>query len=132
MTPKIARPTTAPRFSRNAAQTPASEDGGHVSGVIPPAAATTMADPWIDAAVQQIDAEIDEDHDRGDQHDTALQCRIVAPPNCLDQPLADSRPGEDRFSQYGTGQQRADLQAYDGYHRDHGVAQRVQPDHAEW
>src|SRR5262247_1162418 len=131
MTPKMARPTTAPRFSRNAAQNATSEDGGPVSGVIPAAASTAMADPWIDAAVKQIDAEIDQDHDRGDQHDTALQRRIVAPANCLDQPLADSGPGEDRFSQYGTGQQRADLQAYDGYDRDHGVAQRVQADHAD-
>ena len=65
-----------------------------------------------------------------DQHDAALQGRIVAAADRLDQPLADARPGEDRLGQNGTGEQVADLQADDGDHRDQRIAQRMDADDA--
>ena len=58
--------------------------------------------------------------------DAALQHRIVAPADRLDQPFADARPGEDRLGQDRAGEQHADLQADHGDDRDQRVAQGVQ------
>ena len=75
--------------------------------------------------------EIDEDDDAGDQQDAALESGIVAPADRLDQPFADTRPGEDRLGEDGAGQQRADLQADHGDDGDERVAQRMDADDAE-
>ena len=91
--------------------------------------------PWrirgLIEAVEQVDDEVDDDDDRRDQQDAALQRRIVAPADRLDQPFADAGPGEDRLGEHGARHQRADLQADDRDDGDERVAQRVHADDAE-
>src|ERR1700689_842628 len=86
MIAKTARPNTAPRFSRNAAQNDASGDGcartaaaSSPIGLVSAATSAAMADPGIDDSVDEIDDQIDEDDDSGDQQNTPLQRRIIAP-----------------------------------------------------
>src|ERR1700733_14652714 len=84
--PKTARPKTAPRFSRNAAQNDASGEGwartAAASSPIVAAiavASAAMANPRIDDAVDEVDDQVDADDDGRDQHDAPLQRGIVAP-----------------------------------------------------
>ena len=74
-----------------------------------PASATSagMADPRIDEAVDEVDQQIDEDDDRRDEQHAALQRRIVAAEDRLDEPGADAGPGEDVLRQHGAGHQPA-------------------------
>src|ERR1700679_2700897 len=83
---KTARPNTAPRFSRNAAQNDASDEGcartaaaSSPIGLVSAATSAAMADPGINDSVDEIDDQIDEDDDSGDQQNTPLQRRIIAP-----------------------------------------------------
>ena len=49
-----------------------------------------MPDARVDQAIGEIDHEIDGHHDHSDQQDAALQDRIVAAIDRLDQPFADA------------------------------------------
>ena len=53
---------------------------------------------------------------------------VVAVGDGVDGEAADAGPGEDRFGDDGSGEQRAELQAEDGEDGDHGVAQGVAVD----
>src|SRR5579883_246922 len=133
------RPKTAPRFSRKIDQKAAKSGGwaktrGSGKAVVEARSAPSlpgMADPRIDHAVKNVDRQADEDDDARDQHDPALQRRIVAAENRLDEPFADAGPGEDRLRQHRAGEQRANRQADHGNDGNHRVAQGVQADDAE-
>src|SRR5436305_2047600 len=85
------RPSTAPLFSRKADQRARQALGAAIAGASnwTSAASAAMADPRVDHAVENVDAEVDQDDDGRHQHDTALQGRIVALADRLDQPMAD-------------------------------------------
>ena len=131
-----ASPTTALRFSLKASQARAGDGGMGPTGQAlararPPAGTRlSMTNARVDQPVGQIDHQVDEDHGGRDQHHATLQRRIVTAPDRFDQPLAHTRPREDRFGQHGTRHQRAHLQPDDRDHRDQRIAQRVQADHA--
>src|SRR5271168_691574 len=106
MMAKTARPNTAPRFSRNANQNDARGEGcartaaaSSPIGLVSAATSAAMADPGIDDAIDEIDDQIDEDNDGGDEQNAALQRRVVAPADGIDEPMADPWPGEDRLRQ---------------------------------
>src|ERR1700733_1185911 len=139
ITVKTARPNTAPRFSRNAAQNDARGDGcartaaaSSAIGVASTAMSTAMADPGIDGAVDEIDDQIDQDDDGGDQQNAALQRRIIAPPDRIDEPMANPWPGEDRFRQHCAGHQTRNREADYGHHRQERIAQSVNADDPRW
>ena len=71
--PRRGSPRIAAQKARGAAPVPAR------TGVSAMATSAAMADPRVDRAVDQIDDQVDEDDDARDQHDAALQRRIVAP-----------------------------------------------------
>src|ERR1700722_15594705 len=103
MIAKTARPNTAPRFSRKAAQNDANGEGcartaaaSSPIGVVSAATSVAMANPGIDDSVDEIDDQIDEHDDGGDEQNAALERWIIAPANRIDEPMADSWPGEDR------------------------------------
>src|SRR5882724_5392427 len=130
-----ARPISAPRFSMNASQNARSSRGG--APAVPATAASagscasaTMADARIDDAVKHVDDQVDENDERGDQHHAALQGRIVASRDALDQPFSDAGPGEDGLGEHRARDERAYRKADHGHDRNHRVAQRVQADHA--
>src|SRR6185436_18201792 len=79
-----ARPKTAPRFSRNALQKARQGVSAAFCASAGSRVSTAMANPRIDDAVQDVDAEVHEDDDRRDEHDAALQRRIIAAPDRLD------------------------------------------------
>src|SRR6202044_1023793 len=106
MIAKMAGPMTAPRFSRHAAQNEASGEGcartpaaSSPIGLVSAATSAAMADPGIDDAVDEIYDQIDEDDDGGDEQNAALQRRIIASADGIDEPMADPWPGEDRLRQ---------------------------------
>src|ERR1700722_9950361 len=135
MMAKTASPITAPRFSRNAAQNDARGEGcsrtaaaSSPIGVVIAATSAAMADPWIDDAIDEIDNQIDEDDDGRDEQNAALERWIIAPADRIDQPMADPRPGEDRFRQHGAGHQTGNREANHGHHRQERIAQSVNAD----
>src|SRR5690606_23087990 len=91
-----------------------------------------MTDPWVDDAINDVYHQIDKDDQDGHDQQPILHHRIITPENSVDQPLADTRPGENGFREYGPANQRTDLQANDRYHGNHGVAQRMHKDDAPW
>src|ERR1700689_3064411 len=124
MTPKTARPNTAPLFSRNAAQNDASGEGcartaaaSSPIDLVSAATSAAMAFPGIDDAVDEIYDQIDEDDDRGDEQNAALQRRIIAPADGIDEPMADPWPGEDRLRQHRPCHQTGNREADDRHPR---------------
>ena len=105
--------------------------GCETTGGVRTSRSSGVPDARVDQAVSQIDQQIDRHHDRADQQRAALQHRIIAAVDALDQPFADARPGENRFGQDRAGEQHADLQADHGHHRDQRIAQAMDGDHAE-
>ena len=89
-----------------------------------------MADPGIDDSVDEIDDQVDQDDDSGDQQNAALQRRIVAPTDRIDQPMADTWPGEDRLRQHRARHQTRNRQANHRHHGQKRIAQRVNADDA--
>src|SRR5690349_17244799 len=94
MATTIARPITAPRFSRNDRQNSTSGAGWAWCGVLS-AMSAGMADPRVDDAVEHVDQEVEKDHDAGDQQNAALEGWIIAPADRLDEPAANAGPGKD-------------------------------------
>ena len=79
---KTTRPMTAPRFSRNAAQNDASGEGcARTAAASSPIDLVSAAAsrPWLilgsDDAIDEIDEQIDQHDDGGDQQNAALQRR---------------------------------------------------------
>src|SRR4051812_10554285 len=107
-----ASPSTAPRFSLKDRQNECRDPGGAgATAVGRTIASTAMVDPGIDQAVKKIDDEVHQDDNTRNQHDAALESRIVAPSDRLDEPFADARPREDGLGQNRARKQRADGQA---------------------
>src|SRR5438105_809206 len=116
-----ARPINAPRLCAYDRQNSARRPGG---APVPTAgvASSGMTYPRIDHAVEHVDDEIDADDDRRDQQNAALDNRIIARLDAVDQPIADARPGENRFGEDRARQQQTDLEADDGDDRDQRIA----------
>src|SRR6185312_3197216 len=95
-------------------------DGTASSGSAPvPSLATVasaMADPRIDDAIEEVDDEVDADHQCGDEQDAALHYRVVARLHAVYQPVADARPRENRLGEDRARQQQPDLQPDHGDH----------------
>src|SRR5271155_2405310 len=121
-TPTTVRPNTAPRFSRNVAQNPASGVGwarmrtlssaGRAS-----ATSAAMAYPRVDRAVEQIDDQVHRDDGGRNQQHAALERGIVPPADRLDQPFADARPGKYRLGEHRAGHQSGNGEPDHGHDR---------------
>src|SRR5450755_798059 len=90
-----ARPISAPRLCEYACQNSRHALASRAGGLRSAITASCMPDPGIDDAVEQIDDQIDADHNRGDEQDAALHHRVVARLDTVDQPVADAGPRED-------------------------------------
>ncbi len=127
-------PTTAPRLAQKACQN--SRQGGRAAprrrgrvlrGLVGRCHQRfSVPDARVDDAVGHVDQQVDQHHDGAEQQHAALQHRIVAPADGLDQPFADAGPGEDGLGEDGAGEQHADLQADHRDDRDQRIAQRMQ------
>src|SRR6185503_16743242 len=99
-TPTRVRPMIAPRFWANARQNSRHRDGGAVSVAAIAAivgAASAMANPRVDDAVQHVDDQVHRNDDRRDEQNAALHHRIVARLDAMNEPVANARPGKDRL-----------------------------------
>src|SRR6185312_8857289 len=135
MNTKTARPMTAPLFSRNAAQNATNGEGwarmaaaSSPIGGVSAATSAGMANPGVDDAIDEIDDEIDQDDHSGDEQDAALERRIVAPADRLDEPMADPWPGEDGLGQHRSGHQARNREADHSHHRQERIAQGMNAD----
>src|SRR5579863_6926440 len=75
--------------------------------------------------VDEIDDEVDDHEQRRDQHEIGGHDRNVDVLDRLQEELAHARPGEHRFGDDGEGDDRAELEADNGDHRDQGILERV-------
>ena len=75
--------------------------------------------------VDDVDKQIHEDEDNGDQEHHALHHREVALQYAVNGELADARPCEHGFGKQGATEQASKLQADNGRHGKHRIAQRM-------
>src|SRR5688572_5867181 len=85
-------------------------------------------DARVDHAIEQIDDEIDEHIDSGDEKHAALRDREIAALQRVDQHPADPLPGKDGLDNHRAGEQTAELQTDDRQHGDRGVPECVPHD----
>src|SRR5690606_26757816 len=79
----------------------------------------------IDREVQQIDDQVDDDENEGDQDQVGRHHGDVHHADRLDEEQPHAGPLEDRFRDDGKGDDGAQLQARDGDDGHHGVLQSV-------
>src|SRR5437870_1058520 len=120
-----ASPMRAPRLCEYARQSSRSGPGVATGAVSRSSVVSSMADSWIDDAIQQIDDEIHADDDGRDQQDATLHDWVIARLHAVNQPISHARPGEDGFGQNRARKQQSDLQADYRNHRYQCVAQRM-------
>src|SRR6266536_878864 len=90
---RMTTPISAARFLKKSAKKERSgpcRTGPTMTGM---ATSAGMTDLRIEDAVEKVDADIDQDHDAGNEQDAALQDRVVAPRDRFDQPAANAWPG---------------------------------------
>src|SRR5690606_21844425 len=137
MTTMVHRPISAPRLRLKSCQKDLNGPGGAETEtvaleVVPMSVSSpAMADARIGQPIQDIDAHIDDDDEGGDHQHAALDDRIVALLQAIDQPAPDARPGKDGFGQDRPRPQHADLQADHREHRQQRVAQGMDHDHPQ-
>src|SRR6267142_801670 len=141
------RPPTAPRGLRlaKAARTvqgaPRAGHSARVSGVvlatIAPEPATIPSSrgiallvphPGIEHAIRQIDQQVEDQDDRGDEDDDRLQHDEVPVDDALDQQRSHARHDEDGLDDDHAAQEPRELIAGDGQDRQERVLQRVPAD----
>ena len=64
-------------------------------------------DPRVEEAVRDVDDEVDEHEDEREEEDPALEDRVVAGLDRVDEPGADPGPGEDGLGEDGAREQQA-------------------------
>src|SRR6266567_2431943 len=93
--------------------------------------ASRVSDPRIQHGVQEIHEEIHEDDDRDHEQVDALDHRVVALENRVEEKAAHARQLEDGLDDDGSAEDLRELYAEDGDHGDEGVLQTVlEDDHA--
>src|SRR5437879_11583550 len=86
---RIASPVTAPRFRQKRRHITCSPRRGSL--------ASRVVDARIDHAVEQVNAQVDQDEEGGKGQHDALDYGIVAREQGVDEQLAHAWPAEDRF-----------------------------------
>src|SRR5262245_14218653 len=87
-----------------------------------------IAQAGIQGCEQDVGAGVDHDVRRPEDERAALDERIVARTDRLDDEASESRPSEDRLGHHGAGEQRAQLEAGDGDYGTEGGAERMDAD----
>src|SRR3954471_8654421 len=87
-----------------------------------------IADPGVEEGVDDVDDQVSEDEDHGDEEDDALHDGIVTIEDGPHQDAADAADGEDGFGDDGAAEQQSQLNADDRDHRNERVAQSVAED----
>src|SRR5438132_9964014 len=100
---------------------------GAISG---PPISLVVADPGIDEAIKDVDAEVAHDEADGDQQHHALHERIVAREHRVDHQAPHAGQREHVLGDDGAADQRAELQPQHGDDGDQRVLQHVAAHHA--
>src|SRR3990170_505171 len=122
---RITPPTVAPRERRSLRNT---SRQGERAARPPTAGGSLEADAGIEVRIREVNQQVDDDVDHGDEQHCTLHEREVLVRNRVDEQLADAGPREHRLGNHSPGQQRTELQPHDGNHGDEGVLQHVPAD----
>src|SRR3990172_9469029 len=133
--PRIIRPATAERWwnrCRNVSRhrlLGACSRAGRVVGTASAACIrsshSTQTNAGIKVSVRQIDNQVDNDEADGDDQRKRLHDGVIARGDGIEQAFADAGQAKHGLGQYRAAQQRAELQADDGNHRQQRVAHGV-------
>src|SRR6266511_1625003 len=93
------------------------------------AGSIAIAHPRVQEAIEEVYGQVGEDDDGGDEHDQVLDDRIIARQDGLDQIIGYPRQVEHPLGDDQPADQERELDADDGDHRQHGVLERVAPEH---
>ena len=96
---------------------PTISDGGSAS--------RRVSNARIEQVIAQVDQEIDDQHDGGEQQHDVHDDDQVAVADRLEEQSTQAWQDEDVFDDDGADQQRGELDAEDGDHRDGGVPEAV-------
>src|SRR5262245_1608105 len=86
---------------------------------------SAVADAGVEPGIGDVDEEVDEQEDGGDQHDERLGERVVAARDRLDEQHAQAVQVEHLLGDYQPAEQEGEFQADHGEHRKNGVLERV-------
>src|SRR6185503_4610436 len=78
-------------------------------------------DPRVEEAVDHVDHQIQNDDARGQEQVDALDDRVVAPGDGVEQELADTGQDEDALHDHSAAEEGRQLEAHDGDDGDHGI-----------
>src|SRR5439155_9206947 len=85
--------------------------------------------PWVQDDVEDVDHEVDEHVDAGDDEKDALDHRVVAPHDGVYRQAAQAGQREDALGHHGAADQQREADADDGHYRQRGVLQRMADEH---
>src|SRR5438094_10127258 len=91
-------------------------------------AGSAMADPRVDPAVDEVDHQVAQDEAHGDQQHNALHQRVIAGEDGAADEPADAGQGGAVLGHHRAADERAQLQAEHGDHRDQSVLEHVPTD----
>src|SRR3970282_1424027 len=86
------------------------------------------SDARVEQAVEEVDAQVHEDHERGDDENERLNDRDVSLGDGIEDPSADTGDVEEEFEHDVAAQERGDGEADDRQDGDHGVLHCVADD----
>src|SRR5690625_2096711 len=91
---------------------------------------SVITDLRVESGVGEVDQQIDEHENKGDEEYGALDEGQVAGADCVYEHAANAGPGEDGFGEDGSAQEAAELQAHHRHHRQQRVPEGVPHVHA--
>src|SRR5437868_6930171 len=110
-------PTIAPGFRISRRQASLQSPLGASSWISRASSSTTdtsaVPDPRVDDRVREVDDQVHDYEDEGEEQDPPLEHRIVAAEDRVSQPRAHSRVREDRLGENGAGEEEAGLEPDD-------------------
>src|SRR3989442_14559928 len=83
-------------------------------------AGSAVTDPRVDDDIEEIDDEVGQDEEGGEDEDDALHHGVVPREDRVDQEQSHPGPAEHRLRQDGATEERAELEPGDGEDRDEG------------
>src|SRR5262245_4179793 len=119
-------PPTRVGLRRAKCHTPLRRDIGAISAV---ATVMSVADPGIEQGVGQVDQQIDDHINPGEQQDDALNDGVIPFGNGIDHQSADARQVEDRLRNHNPTDQQGDADAHHRHNRHAGAFQSVLEQH---
>src|SRR5216684_1256525 len=118
-------PRRAAKAMRRSSTSSSGRSAGPVSDAMAAGHGAVDAQARVDGVVEQVDDQVDDDEEKGDQHEIGRHDGNIGKADRLDDEDAHAGPLKDGLGDDGEGDDRAELQPGDGDHRNQRVLERM-------